>query len=205
MVNTRNNQCNGYASNNQANNANNTNNNPHMEQLIATQNQLMEAMLQTLNHLQLNQQVHQQQAPPPPPQSRLGEFLRTHPTTFSQAKDPMEVEDWLKSIEKKLEIVQCTDREKVLFTKHQLFGTVADWWETYCNSHPNVGAITWNEFKARFRTHYIPRGTLKLKKNKFFELQLGGMTVMSISTDSLKCQGMHRMMLILMKRKRMPS
>jgi hypothetical protein len=55
MVNTRNNQCNGYASNNQANNANNTNNNPHMEQLIATQNQLMEAMLQTLNHLQLNQ------------------------------------------------------------------------------------------------------------------------------------------------------
>jgi membrane-bound lytic murein transglycosylase B len=105
MVNTRNNQCNGYASNNQANNANNTNNNPHMEQLIATQNQLMEAMLQTLNHLQLNQQVHQQQPPPPPPQSRLGEFLRTHPTTFSQAKDPMEVEDWLKSIEKKLEIV----------------------------------------------------------------------------------------------------
>jgi hypothetical protein len=33
------------------------------------------------------------------PQSRLGEFLRTHPTTFSQAKDPMEAKDWLKSIE----------------------------------------------------------------------------------------------------------
>jgi hypothetical protein len=32
----------------------------------------------------------------------LGEFLRTHPTTFSQAKDPMEAKDWLKAIEKKL-------------------------------------------------------------------------------------------------------
>jgi hypothetical protein len=60
----------------------------------------------------------------------------------------MEVEDWLMSIDKKLEIAQCTDRKKVLFTTHQLFGTAADWWETYCNYDQNVGAITWNEFKA---------------------------------------------------------
>jgi hypothetical protein len=80
----------------------------------------MQAVLQTLNQLQPNQQSHQQQ-PPPPPQSRLWEFLRTRPTTFSQAKDPMEAKDWLKSIEKKLEITQCTDQEKVLFTSHKLF------------------------------------------------------------------------------------
>jgi hypothetical protein len=140
MVNTRNNQCNGQASNSQTINANN---NPQMEQLIDTQNQLMQAVLQTLNHLQPNQQVHQQQPPPrPSPQSRLGEFLRTCPTTFSQAKDPMEAEDWLKSIEKKLKIAQCTNQEKVLFAAHQLFRTTAEWWETYCNSHQNVGAIT---------------------------------------------------------------
>jgi hypothetical protein len=64
----------------------------------------------------------------------------------------MEAKDWLKSIEKKLEITQCIDWEKLLFTAHQLFGTVADWWETYHNSHQNASAITWNEFKARFRT-----------------------------------------------------
>jgi hypothetical protein len=38
----------------------------------------------------------------------------------------MDAEDWLKSVEKKLEIAQCTDREKVLFMVHQLFGTAAD-------------------------------------------------------------------------------
>jgi hypothetical protein len=118
-----------------------------MEQLLATQNQLMQAVLHMTNQLQLNQQAHQQQ-PPPPPQSMLGEFLRTHPTTFLQAMDPMEVEDWLKSIEKKLEITQCTNQEKVLFAAHQLLGTAADWWETYHNSHLNIGAIIWNEFKA---------------------------------------------------------
>jgi predicted alpha/beta hydrolase family esterase len=62
----------------------------------------------------------------------------------------MDAEDWLKSVEKKLEIAQCTDREKVLFVAHQLFGTAVDWWETYCNTHTNVEAITWDEFKAHF-------------------------------------------------------
>jgi hypothetical protein len=112
MVNTRNSQCNGQPSNN--NNINN--NNAHLEQLLTTQTQLVQAMLQTLNNMQPNQQL----VPPPPPphQSRLVEFLRTRRTTFSQAKDPMDTEDCLKGVEKKLVIAQCTDREKVLFAAH---------------------------------------------------------------------------------------
>jgi hypothetical protein len=48
MVNTRNSQCNGQPSN--SNNHNN-NNNAHLEQLLTTQTQLMQAMLQTLNSM----------------------------------------------------------------------------------------------------------------------------------------------------------
>jgi hypothetical protein len=176
MVNTRNSQCIGQPSNN-----NNSNNNVNIEQLIATQNQLMQAVLQTLNNMQPNQQAHQQQAPPPPPpsphQSRLTEFLRTHPTTFSQAKDPMEAEDWLKGIERKLMIAQCTNHERVLFAAHQLFGTIANWWEAYCSTHADVNSIMWNEFKDCFRNHYVPRGTMKLKKKEFTNLRQGSMTV----------------------------
>jgi hypothetical protein len=47
MVNTRNSQCNGQPSNNN----NNNNNNAHLEQLLTTQTQLMQAMLQTLNNM----------------------------------------------------------------------------------------------------------------------------------------------------------
>jgi hypothetical protein len=128
----------------------------------------MQAVLQTLNNMQPNQQ-----APPPPPlhQSHLVEFLRTCPTTFSQAKDPMEAEDLLKGVEKKLMIAQCTDREKVLFAAHQLYGTAANWWETYCKTHVNVDTITWNEFKAHFCTQYVPHGTMKLKKKEFADLK----------------------------------
>jgi hypothetical protein len=176
MVNTRNNQCNVQPSNNNSsNNNNNNNNNAHLEQLLTTQTQLMQAMLQTLNSMQPNQQ----QVPPPPPphQSRLAEFLRTRPTTFSQAKDPMDAEDWLKGVEKKLVIAQCTDHEKVLFVAHQLYGTAANWWEMYCSTHANINTITWIEFKAHFRTHYVPRGTMKLKRKEFADLKQGGMTV----------------------------
>jgi hypothetical protein len=80
-------------------------------------------------------------------------------------------------VEKKLVIAQCTDREKVLFATHQHYGTVANWWETYCNTHVNVDTITWNEFKAHFRTHYVPHGTMKLKKKEFTDLKQGGMTL----------------------------
>jgi hypothetical protein len=135
----------------------------------------MQAMLQTLNDMQPNQQ----QVPPPAPphQSRLAEFLRTRPTTFSQAKDPRDAEDWLKEVEKKLVITQCTDRENVLFAAHQLYGTSTNWWEMYRNTHANIDTITWNEFKARFRTHYVPRGTMKLKRKEFADLKQGGTTV----------------------------
>jgi hypothetical protein len=168
MVNTRNSQGNGLPSNN-------NNNNAHLEQLLTTQTQLMQAMLQTLNNMQPNQQ----QVPPPAPphQSHLAEFLRTRPTTFSQAKDPMDAEDWLKGVKKQLVITQCTDHEKVLFAAHQLYGTTANWWETNSNTHANVDTITWNEFKARFHTHYVPRGTMKLKRKEFADLKQGGMTV----------------------------
>jgi hypothetical protein len=72
----------------------------------------------------------------------LAEFLQTRPTTFSQAKDPMDAEGWLKGVEKKLMIAQFTDRENVLFAAHQLYGTAANRWETYCNTHANVDTIT---------------------------------------------------------------
>jgi hypothetical protein len=68
------------------------------------------------------------------------------------------------------------DHEKVLFVTHQLFGTTTYWWETYYNTHTDVDSITWNGFKARFRNHYVPRGTMKLKK-EFTNLRQGSMTV----------------------------
>jgi hypothetical protein len=89
----------------------------------------------------------------------------------------MKAEEWLKSVEKKLEIAQCSDCEKVLFAMHQLFGAATHWWETNRNTHLNTNAISSNEFNAHFRTHYVPRSTLKLKKKEFSDLNQRSMMV----------------------------
>jgi hypothetical protein len=55
----------------------------------------------------------------------------------------MDADDWLKTIEKKLQVVQCNNREKVLFTSHQLEGPAADWWDAYVEAHEEPESINW--------------------------------------------------------------
>jgi hypothetical protein len=62
----------------------------------------------------------QPQAPPPPLRDRLGDFQRTKPPTFSHSVELIDVDDWLKIVEKKLQVVQCNNRERVMLALHQL-------------------------------------------------------------------------------------
>jgi hypothetical protein len=77
----------------------------------------------------------------------------------------------LKSIEKKLQVVQCSNREKVLLASHQLSGPAADWWDAYVQAHVELGSINWPKFRAAFRAHHVPRGVIKLKKKGFQDLK----------------------------------
>jgi hypothetical protein len=53
----------------------------------------------------------------------------------------MDVNDCLTSVEKKLQVVQCNNREKVLLASHQLFGPAADWWDAYMEAHEEPESI----------------------------------------------------------------
>jgi hypothetical protein len=54
-------------------------------------------------------------------------FQCTKPLTFSHAVETVDADDWLKSVEKKLQVVHCNNREKVLLASHQLSGPATDW------------------------------------------------------------------------------
>jgi hypothetical protein len=62
-------------------------------------------MLQTMQQTMVNMQAAQPQAPPPPSRDRHGDFQCTKPPTFSQAVEPMDADDWLKSVGEKLQVV----------------------------------------------------------------------------------------------------
>jgi hypothetical protein len=76
----------------------------------------------------------------------------------------MDVDDWLKSIEKKLQVMQCNNHERMLLVSHQLSGPAADWWDAYVKAHEEPESINWPKFKAAFRAHHVPQGVIKLKK-----------------------------------------
>jgi hypothetical protein len=130
-------------------------------------------MLQTMQQTMANMQQAQGPylVPQPQPRDKLGEFQRTKPPTFSHLVKPMDVDDWLKTIEKKLQVVQCNNYEKVLFTSHQLEGRTVDWWYAYVEAHKEPESINWQEFKNSFRSQHVPLGVMKLKKKEFEDLK----------------------------------
>jgi hypothetical protein len=105
----------------------------------------------------VNMQAAQPQVPPPPPRDSLGDFQCTKPPTFSHAVEPMDAHDWLKYIEKKLQVVQCNNGGKVLLACHQLSGPTADWLDGYMEAHEEPESINWPEFKAAFHAHHVPQ------------------------------------------------
>jgi hypothetical protein len=109
----------------------------------------------------VNMQNAQPQAPPLPPRDRHVDFQRTKPPTFSHAMELMDADDWLKSIEKKLQLLQCNNCEKVLLASHQLSRLTTDWWDAYVEAHEEPESINWPEFRDAFRAHHVPKGVIK--------------------------------------------
>jgi hypothetical protein len=178
MINTRNRNAN--AENNDAENNNAANPPLTLEQVLLMQAQMLQTMQQTM----VNLQNAQHQVPPPPLRDRHGDFQCTKPPTFSHFVEPMNADDWLKTVEKKLQVVKCNNREKVLLASHQLIGPAADWWDAYVEAHEEPDTINWNEFKMAFRSHHVPQGVIKLKKKEFQDLKQGSMTDEDINTSA---------------------
>jgi hypothetical protein len=80
--------------------------------------------------------------PPAPPRDKHREFTSHKPTTFSNSADPLQANDWLKSMDKMFNIAQCSDREKVLYASGRLTGPTMDWWDAYCAAHATINTIT---------------------------------------------------------------
>jgi hypothetical protein len=88
-----------------------------IEQMFLMQTQAVQVIGQTLAAMQ---QVQQQQPPPQRqmqvqmtqmPRDKRAEFMRGHPTVFAHSVDPMDAEDWLRTVERELHTAQCDDRE----------------------------------------------------------------------------------------------
>ena len=63
-----------------------------------------------------------------------------------------------------------------MYATGRLEGSASDWWDAYTAAHANADTITWEEFRTNFRSHHIPTGVVKLKK-EFLALKQESMSV----------------------------
>jgi hypothetical protein len=92
------------------------------------------------------------------------DFAATHPPLFTEAGEPLEVDHWLRVMESKFRLLRCTQVQKTLFTAQQLRGDTSAWWANYTATHPVDYQVPWVEFRDAFRTHYIPVGVMRKKR-----------------------------------------
>jgi hypothetical protein len=100
-----------------------------------------------------------------PALTTYSDFAATHLSLFTEAGEPLEADHWLRLIESKFELLHCTEVQKTLFTMHQLHGNAA--------THPTDYPVPWTEFHSAFRTHHIPAGVMRKKRQKFMDLKQG--------------------------------
>jgi hypothetical protein len=148
---------------------------PTMQQFFEAQMQLIKNLTNTIQNMKAQQNQSSQLAPQPP-RDRHKEFMSHNPPAYSHSTDPLDADDWLKTVTKKLEIVQCTNREMFLYAAGRLVGQAGDWWDAYTTAHPNRNNITWQEFRDNFRTYHIPSGVIKLKQKEFLALRQENMS-----------------------------
>ncbi|GJM95086.1 hypothetical protein PR202_ga11785 [Eleusine coracana subsp. coracana] len=89
----------------------------------------------------------------------------------------MEAENFLRMLESKFGLLNCTPVQKTLFAAQQLHGAAGAWWANHVASMGTDRQITWDEFKDAFRAHYIPAGLIRRKAREFAALKQGNRSV----------------------------
>jgi hypothetical protein len=152
---------------------------PNLADVMVVQTQLMQTITQLLaqNNNNNNNPRGQHRNELEGFQKKVENFNKLRLPTFDHSADPMDTDNWLQEIEKKLELTELTEEECVTMVAHQLIGTASAWWDNYCDSHPDPLHIGWDEFVEAFWNHHIPEAVMDRKADEFRHLNMGGMSV----------------------------
>jgi hypothetical protein len=145
-----------------------------LEQLLATQNELMTLLIQN----EVRHGAEQLQHPRYQDMNMsYSEFLATHPPHFSGGKDPLEADDWLRTTESKFSLLHCTEHQKTLCAAQQLRGPAGAWWASYTTALPTDHHVPWGEFRVAFHGHHLSAGTIRRKLAEFLDLHQGNHSI----------------------------
>jgi hypothetical protein len=88
--------------------------------------------------------------------SSFKDFMDTRPPIFKEATEPLDVEEWINTMEDKFHVLRLTEVLKTEYAAHQLQGPAKMWWKHHRTTFPPNAQISWREFTEAFRGVYIP-------------------------------------------------
>jgi hypothetical protein len=169
-----------------------------IEELLATQNELMRVLVQNEAHRGVDHPQHHRQQDM---NTSYSDFLATHLAVLSSAKDLLDVDDWLYTTESKFSLLHCTEYQKIVYAAQQLRGPVGAWWASHTATLPADHHVVWDEFHVAFLSHHLSAATVRCKLVEFLELCRGTILCMTTLRSLTTWQSMVGTMLTLMQRK----
>src|SRR3954463_15274172 len=107
----------------------------------------------------------------------IQDFILLKPPVFRCSSEPLEADDWLRSIERKLDTAHVAPDDRVIFAAYFLEGAAAEWWENYVAMQPDSHLVTWQEFCVAFRGYHLLDELMERKKEEFCNLTQGEMSM----------------------------
>jgi hypothetical protein len=118
-----------------------------MQMVVESQHLLAEVMRQLVNR----DDRHVCQGPKPNQYSSFKDFMDTKPPIFREAKELLQADEWLNTIEQKFKLLRVTEGMKASYAGHQLHGPVGIWWSHHRTTFPANVEVVWYQFKQAIR------------------------------------------------------
>ena len=113
----------------------------------------------------------------------INDFIKLYPPKFNHSVEPLDTDDWLRSITHKLHSTNIDEADKVTYAAYHLEGPASLWWENFEAMRPVGQITTWAEFSEAFREHHIPEGLMDRKREEFCNFTQGRLTVDAYSRE----------------------
>ena len=141
---------------------------PELSTLVTQQAQL----IQLLSQDRQDRRDEGRRGGSPPQDHSYPDFEALWPPVFTTARDPLDADDWLRTIESKFGLLpRLTEQQKAQFAAQLLQGAVGAWWASFLAIQWAGHQVTWAEFRQAFRAHYIPASLMELKQREFRSLR----------------------------------
>ena len=89
--------------------------------------------------------------------STFGQFKKLNPPAFKGESNPIVAESWTLDLENYIDVLNCSETQKVVFATFMLSSEVEHWWRMEKRLLRNEEPLVWVKFKKIFFKKYLPK------------------------------------------------